>query len=102
MNKQNITRIILELVIIVCCIIITMLSYNRGLILSGILWSIACVSWSVDLGYNVRNAKQVEQEKYIRFLEFMAYNYMCIMNSKQGELNAKQEQIDDSKKHKGE
>lgn len=98
-DKGYVLRVILKAIIVLCSIILSAILYAKVSLWSGLAWTITAVIWGMILENEIVKG---QKQDYINFLEFIAYNYFCIMKNKEGELNAKSMQIDESKKHKGE
>ena len=97
-SSNHILSIILKVMTIIICIAFSALCYARVGVFSGVCWTITAVIWGMNLESEIVKAKTQE---YIDFLEFTAHTQFCIIKNQQGELDAKQEQINNSEKHKG-
>ena len=97
MKKEYLIKTILNIFIIIGCIVVSALCYSKVSILSGVLWTITAIIWSMTLENEITKRKNKE---YIDFLEFNLYNCLCILRIQEGELNAEQEQDNGSKEHK--
>ena len=100
MKKSHyLLKMLLKILIIVCCIVLSALCYCKVSIFSGVCWTITAIVWGMSLENQITHYKN---RKYTDFLEFTLYNCMLVIKKQEGELNAKSEQDNKGTEHKGE